>query len=64
MIEEAIKAFRKGRPVLIYDFEDREGETDIAIPARAVKPEDVAIPAPQAPCTRRIRTRRSRQCRR
>jgi len=43
MIEEAIKAFRKGRPVLIYDFEDREGETDIAIPARAVKPEDVAM---------------------
>lgn len=43
MIEEALKAFRKGKPVLIFDFEDREGETDIAIPAQFVKPKDVAM---------------------
>ncbi|NOY10847.1 MAG: 3,4-dihydroxy-2-butanone-4-phosphate synthase [Archaeoglobi archaeon] len=43
MIEDAIKAFRKGKPVLIYDFDEREGETDIAIPALSVEPEDVAM---------------------
>ncbi len=43
MIEEALKSFRAGRPVLIYDFDDREGETDIAIPAIAVTPKDVAL---------------------
>jgi 3,4-dihydroxy 2-butanone 4-phosphate synthase len=43
MIEEALKAFRMGKPVLIFDFEDREGETDIAIPAQFVKPKDVAM---------------------
>lgn len=43
MIEEALKAFRRGEPVLIYDFDDREGETDIAIPAFSVTPEDVAM---------------------
>ncbi len=43
MIDEAIKAFKRGKPILIYDFEEREGETDIAIPAKAVKAEDVAM---------------------
>uniref|UniRef100_A0A7J2TI88 3,4-dihydroxy-2-butanone 4-phosphate synthase n=1 Tax=Archaeoglobus fulgidus TaxID=2234 RepID=A0A7J2TI88_ARCFL len=43
MIEEALKDFRKGKPVLIFDFEHREGETDIAIPAQFVKPKDVAM---------------------
>ncbi len=43
MIEEALKQFRMGKPVLIYDFDDREGETDIAIPAIAVTPKDVAM---------------------
>lgn len=43
MIEEALKAFRKGEPVLIYDFDHREGETDIAIPAINVTPKDVAM---------------------
>jgi 3,4-dihydroxy 2-butanone 4-phosphate synthase len=43
LIEEALRAFRKGRAVLIYDFDDREGETDIAIPAFSVTPEDVAL---------------------
>jgi 3,4-dihydroxy 2-butanone 4-phosphate synthase len=42
VIEKALKAFRKGEPVLIYDFDHREGETDIAIPAFSIMPEDVA----------------------
>ncbi len=42
-VEEALKAFRKGEPVLIYDFDDREGETDIAIPAESVEWRDVAL---------------------
>ena len=41
--DESLKAFRKGSPVLIYDFDDREGETDIAIPAIHVRPTDVAM---------------------
>ncbi len=41
--DEALKSFRKGNPVLIFDFEDREGETDIAIPAICVGPRDVAM---------------------
>lgn len=43
MIEEALKHFRMGKPVLIYDFDDREGETDIAIPAIAVTPKHIAM---------------------
>jgi 3,4-dihydroxy 2-butanone 4-phosphate synthase len=43
MIDEALKAFRKGEPVLLYDFDHREGETDIAIPAINVTPQDVAM---------------------
>ncbi|WP_233204003.1 3,4-dihydroxy-2-butanone-4-phosphate synthase [Halegenticoccus soli] len=38
----AIDAFRAGDPVLIHDFDDREGETDIVYPAGAVAPADVA----------------------
>ena len=43
VIEDALEAFRKGEAVLIYDFDDREGETDIAIPAFSVEPRDVAM---------------------
>jgi 3,4-dihydroxy 2-butanone 4-phosphate synthase len=43
MIDDALKAFRRGKPVLIYDFDTREGETDIAIPAFSVTPKDVAL---------------------
>jgi len=43
MIEGALHAFRNGKPVLIFDSEDREGETDIAFPAEFVKPEDVRM---------------------
>jgi len=41
-VERAIAAFRDGRPVLIHDAADREGETDLVYPATAVTPEDVA----------------------
>ena len=43
MIEEALKAFRSGDAVLIFDFNDREGETDIAIPAINIIPKDIAM---------------------
>jgi 3,4-dihydroxy 2-butanone 4-phosphate synthase len=41
-IERAIEAFRRGDPVLIHDFDDREAETDLVYPAAAVTPEAVA----------------------
>lgn len=41
-VAEAIAAFRAGRPVLVHDFDDREGETDILYPADAVDAEAVA----------------------
>ena len=37
-VDAAIDAFRAGQPVLIHDFADREGETDIVYPATAVDP--------------------------
>lgn len=41
-IKQAIRAFQMGKPVLVHDFDDREGETDIVYPALAVSPDDVA----------------------
>jgi 3,4-dihydroxy 2-butanone 4-phosphate synthase len=41
-INQAIKSFRLGKPLLVHDFDDREGETDIIYPALAVSSEDVA----------------------
>ncbi|MFB6295399.1 MAG: 3,4-dihydroxy-2-butanone-4-phosphate synthase [Halobacteriales archaeon] len=41
-VERAIEAFRRGEPVLIHDFDDREAETDLVYPAAAVTPEAVA----------------------
>lgn len=41
MIDDAIEALRDGQAILLYDFDDRETETDIVIPAESVKPEDV-----------------------
>lgn len=38
MIEEAVNALREGKFILLYDFDDREGETDFAIRADAVTP--------------------------
>lgn len=37
MIESAIRAFQEGKPVLIYDGKEREGETDIAVPSQFVQ---------------------------
>jgi len=36
MLEEAVTAFREGKFILLYDFDDRERETDFAIRADAV----------------------------
>jgi 3,4-dihydroxy 2-butanone 4-phosphate synthase len=41
MIDEALAALRTGKFFLIYDFDDREGETDLAIRADAVVPRDI-----------------------
>ena len=41
-VDHAIEAFREGRPVLVHDFADREGETDFIYPARTVDTVDVA----------------------
>ncbi|MDT8358020.1 MAG: 3,4-dihydroxy-2-butanone-4-phosphate synthase [Methanomicrobiaceae archaeon] len=38
MIEEAISALKRGEFILLYDFDEREGETDFAIRADAVTP--------------------------
>jgi len=40
-VQQAIEAFRAGNPILIHDFEDREGETDLVYPADVVNPSDV-----------------------
>jgi len=41
-VEAALDAFADGQPVLIHDFADREGETDIVYPATAVDADAVA----------------------
>ncbi|WP_158058427.1 3,4-dihydroxy-2-butanone-4-phosphate synthase [Halorussus halophilus] len=41
-VEAAVEAFREGRPVLVHDAADREGETDLIYPAGAVTPEAVS----------------------
>jgi 3,4-dihydroxy 2-butanone 4-phosphate synthase len=41
-VDAAIEAFRDGKPVLVHDAADREGETDLVYPADAVTPEAVA----------------------
>jgi 3,4-dihydroxy 2-butanone 4-phosphate synthase len=41
-VAAAVGAFRRGRPVLIHDAADREGETDLVYPAGAVTPDAVA----------------------
>jgi len=42
LLEQAITDFREGRPVLVFDSADREGETDIIYPAGAVTARDVS----------------------
>jgi 3,4-dihydroxy 2-butanone 4-phosphate synthase len=41
MIEDAIRALREGKFILLYDFDDRERETDFAIRADAVTSGDI-----------------------
>jgi 3,4-dihydroxy 2-butanone 4-phosphate synthase len=41
MIQDAIKALQDGQPILLYDFDDRETETDIVIPAENATPKEV-----------------------
>ncbi|WP_292370966.1 3,4-dihydroxy-2-butanone-4-phosphate synthase [Methanoregula sp. UBA64] len=41
MIDQALQALRDGKFFLIYDFDDREGETDLAIRSDAVTPKDI-----------------------
>ncbi|MDE4908723.1 3,4-dihydroxy-2-butanone-4-phosphate synthase [Methanogenium marinum] len=41
MIEKGLEAFKRGEFVLLFDFDDREGETDFAIRSDAVKPEHI-----------------------
>jgi 3,4-dihydroxy 2-butanone 4-phosphate synthase len=42
MIEEALTALRQGKFILLYDFDDRERETDFAIRADMVTPAHIA----------------------
>ena len=41
-VDAAVSAFAAGRPVLVHDAADREGEVDLVYPAGAVEPADVA----------------------
>jgi 3,4-dihydroxy 2-butanone 4-phosphate synthase len=41
-ILKAIEAVRNGNMVLLFDDDDREGETDLVMPAQSVTPADVA----------------------
>ena len=40
-VERAVAAFSRGQPVCIHDAADREGETDLVVPAAAVTPDTV-----------------------
>jgi 3,4-dihydroxy 2-butanone 4-phosphate synthase len=40
-VQQVIDAFRDGKPALIHDADDREGETDMMYPAHAVTPADI-----------------------
>lgn len=37
-VGRAVDAFRRGDPVLVHDFDHREGETDLVYPAADVPP--------------------------
>ncbi|ADG13678.1 hypothetical protein Metin_1020 [Methanocaldococcus infernus ME] len=41
MIEKAIKALKEGKIILVYDADDREGETDMVIASEFIKPEHI-----------------------
>ena len=40
-MDEALAALRDGKFILLYDFDDREGETDFAIRSDAVTPKHI-----------------------
>lgn len=42
-LEKAKDAIRNGKMILLYDADDREGETDLVIPAICVTPADIAL---------------------
>jgi len=42
-VERALNALRRGLPVLVYDADGREEETDIVVPACFIKPEHVRM---------------------
>jgi len=42
-LREIKRALKRGEPVLVFDFEDREGETDVMLWAPKVEPEHVAL---------------------
>lgn len=43
MIDEALTALRQGKIILLYDFDDRERETDFTIRSDMVRPADIAL---------------------
>jgi len=43
MIEKALQALKNGQFILLYDFDDREGETDFAIRSDRVRPRDITL---------------------
>ena len=43
MYQDAIKALKNGIPVLIFDADSREGETDIVIPSQFITPDFIRI---------------------
>ncbi|VVB53853.1 3,4-dihydroxy-2-butanone 4-phosphate synthase [uncultured archaeon] len=42
-LDSAIDALRNGKMILLFDAEDREGETDLVIPAIYITPADIAL---------------------
>ena len=40
-VEEAVEEFRRGRPIVLVDDEDRENEGDLALPAEKITPSAV-----------------------
>jgi len=43
MLESALAQLKRGMPVLLFDSEQREGETDFVFPASSITPENVRL---------------------
>ncbi len=41
-IKKALEAVRQGKMILLFDADDREGETDLVMPALSITPKDIA----------------------